>query len=82
MDTLNLILNIAIVVISILLIISVLFQKGKSGGLGAAFGGESPSLSPRAKTASRELKLQRLTIVLSIIMALLALAIMIVSQFA
>lgn len=39
MDILKLIINILLVVCSLILILVVLFQKGKSGGLSAAFGG-------------------------------------------
>lgn len=80
MDKIELILNIALLVVSVLLILVVLVQKGKSGSLGAAFGGDSPEFSPRAKTASREVKLQKVTVVLAVLMALLAIAIMIVPQ--
>lgn len=81
METLELILNIVLVAVAVVLIVVVAIQKSKSSGLGAAFGGESVSASPRAKTASREVVLQRITVVLAIIFAVLALAITIIGQF-
>lgn len=39
MDIVKLIINILLVLCSLILIVLVLFQKGKSGGLSAAFGG-------------------------------------------
>ena len=80
MKTLNLVLNIALIAITVVLIVVVAIQKSKSSGLGAAFGGESVSASPRAKTASRDILLQRATIVLGIVFAVLAMAISVVSQ--
>lgn len=81
MQTVMLIMNIVLVVVAVVLTIVVAIQKSKSSGLGAAFGGESVSLSPKAKTASREVILQKATVVLSILFAALALAIAVVGQF-
>ena len=41
MDTLALIIRIALMLISILLVVVVLLQKTKSSGLGASFGGDT-----------------------------------------
>ena len=65
--------KIALVVISILLVVVVLLQKTKSGGMGAAFGGETSSFTSKGKAASREAKLQKLTIILGIAVGVLAL---------
>ncbi len=81
MKTLELVLNIVLVVVSVVMIIVVLLQKSKSSGLGAAFGGESASLSPKAKSASRDVVLQKITIVLAVLMAILALGLTVLSQF-
>ena len=68
------IITIALVVISILMVIVVLLQKSKSSGMGAAFGSETESFTSKGKAASREAKLQKITIVLAIIMGVLAIA--------
>jgi len=81
MQTVEFIMNIVLVAVAVVLTVVVAIQKSKSSGLGAAFGGETASASPRAKTASREIVLQRITVVLGIIFAVLALAITIVGQF-
>ena len=81
MKTLELVLNIVLVVVSVVMIRVVLLQKSKSSGLGAAFGGESASLSPKAKSASRDVVLQKITIVLAVIIALLALGLTVLTQF-
>jgi len=73
METLALIIRIALLVISVLLVVTVLLQKTKSSGLGASFGGETNSFTAKGKAASREAKLQKLTIVLAAIVGVLAL---------
>ena len=73
METLALIIRIALLVISVLLVVVVLLQKTKSSGLGASFGGETASFTAKGKAASREAKLQKLTIVLAAIVGALAL---------
>ena len=73
METAALIIRIALMLISILLLVVVLLQKTKSSGLGSSFGGETTSFTQKGKAASREAKLQKLTIVLAAIVGLLAL---------
>ena len=73
METAALIIRIALMLISILLIVVVLLQKTKSSGLGSSFGGETTSFTQKGKAASREAKLQKLTVVLAIIVGVLAL---------
>ena len=73
MGTAALIIRIALMLISILLVVVVLLQKTKSSGLGSSFGGETTSFTQKGKAASREAKLQKLTIVLAAIVGLLAL---------
>lgn len=67
------IIQIALVVISVLLIVIVMLQKTKSSGMGAVFGGETTSFTAKGKAASREAKLQKLTIILACAVGLLAL---------
>ena len=73
METAALIIRIALMLISVLLVVVVLLQKTKSSGLGSSFGGETTSFTQKGKAASREAKLQKLTIILAIIVGVLAL---------
>jgi len=73
MDTAALIIRIALMLISVLLVVVVLLQKTKSSGLGSSFGGETTSFTQKGKAASREAKLQKLTIILASIVGVLAL---------
>lgn len=67
---------------SILMCVVVLIQQTKSSGLGAAYGGETVSFSQRGKAASREAKLQKITVVLAIVIAVMAIAMLVISHFA
>ena len=71
-----------LVVSSILMCVVVLIQQTKSSGLGAAYGGDTVSFSQRGKAASREAKLQKITVVLSIIIAVMAIALLLIARFA
>ena len=73
METISLIIKIALLAISVLLILVVLLQKSKSSGMGAAYGGDTVSFTAKGKAASREAKLKKITIVLAIILGILAL---------
>ena len=73
MDTLALIIRIALMLFSCLLIVFVPVQQKKSAALGASFGGDTPSFTTKGKAASREAKLQKLTIALAITVGVLAL---------
>ena len=53
MQTLNTILNIVLIVLSIAMIAVVLMQQSKSAGLGSAFGGDTQSFTARGQKASR-----------------------------
>ncbi|MCL2696336.1 MAG: preprotein translocase subunit SecG [Clostridiales bacterium] len=81
MATVILIVQIVLVVISALMIVIILAQKSKSAGLGAAYGGDTQSFTTRGKAARTETKLQKVTIVLSIIMGVLALVLMVLPNF-
>ena len=82
MDILNWIITGILVVASILMCVVVLIQQTKSSGLGAAYGGDTVSFSQRGKAASREAKLQKITVVLAIIIAVMAIALMFIAKFA
>ena len=82
MDILMWIITGILVVSSILMCVVVLIQQTKSSGLGAAYGGDTVSFSQRGKAASREAKLQKITVVLAIIIAVMAIALMIIARFA
>ena len=71
-----------LVVSSILMCVVVLIQQTKSSGLGAAYGGDTVSFSQRGKAASREAKLQKITVVLAIIIAVMAIALLFIAKFA
>ena len=69
----EIVVNILLLIASILLVVVVLIQDSKSAGLGGAFGSESTSFSgARGKKASREKQLQKITVILGIIVAVLA----------
>lgn len=80
MEVFRTIITVLLLVISVLMIVVVLMQKGKDAGLGSAFGGDSvgSSLSAKGKAASKEAKLQKLTKVLAVTMGVLALAITVI----
>ena len=74
METLGIIVNIVLILASVALIAVVLMQQTKSAGLGGAFGGDTA----RGRRASREAKLQKITIVLGAVIGVLAIAMMII----
>lgn len=72
------ILKYTLLVVSVALSVVILLQAGKGGGLGTAFGGSSGGESFRSKRGTEAL-LFNSTIVLSILFAVLSLAIAIVN---
>lgn len=74
MTLLSNIITIALILVAIAIIIVVLVQKTKSAGVGSTFGGDTASFTAKGKAASREAKLQKLTIILSVIFGVLAIA--------
>ena len=72
MEVVATVIKIALVIVSVLLIVVVLLQKTKSAGMGAAFGGDTASFTAKGKAASKEAKLQKLTIGLAIALGVLA----------
>ena len=79
MTTLNIILISILVLCSIVLIAAVLMQQTKSSGLGGAFGGDTQSFTARGKAASKEIKLQKITVISAIAVGVLEIVIMILS---
>ena len=79
MEALNTILNIVLIICSIALIAVVLMQQTKSSGLGGAFGGDTQSFTARGQAASREAKLQKITKILAIVIAVIAIAMTIIN---
>ncbi|MCE5236845.1 MAG: preprotein translocase subunit SecG [Clostridiaceae bacterium] len=77
MGVAKIIINIVLIIVAVGLVTVVLVQQVKSAGLGAAYGGETTSFTPRGRAASKEAKLQKLTIILGSVMALLAIVMMI-----
>lgn len=78
MDTLRIIVNIIMILDAAVLITVVLMQKSKSAGLGGAFGGDTQSFTARGKAASKEAKLQKITIASAVIIGVMAIAMMII----
>lgn len=79
MGTLHIILNIVLILASAALVVSVLMQKTKSSGLGRAFGSDTASFNTaRNKAVSKEAKLQKITLILGIVIAVLTIAMMFV----
>lgn len=68
--------QIILVLVSIALIAAVLMQNSKSAGLGAAYGDETESFGTRGREAAKEKKLQKATLILAGIIAVLALVLM------
>ena len=79
MSVISIILTALLVIVAIAIIIVVLIQKSSNGGAGAAFGGDTASFTQKGKSASREAKLKKITIVLGIIFGVLALVLATVS---
>lgn len=78
MQTVQVIINVLLIIASVFLVIVVLLQDAKSAGLGSAFGGETTSFgSKRNAKIARESKLQKATIVLAIAVGVLALVLLI-----
>ena len=78
MEVASLILQIVLIVASVCLIVVVLLQSGQSSGLGAAFGGETQTFTgAKGRAASKERKLQKITVILGIVIGVLALVILI-----
>ena len=73
MNILSIIITVLLVLDAIGMIIIVLMQKTKTAGLGAAFGDDGASFTSKGRAASKEAKLQKITIILAIVFGVLAL---------
>lgn len=73
------IITICLLVVAALLVVVVLMQKSKSGGAGSAFGSDTQSFTSRGKAASKEAKLQKLTVILACVLGALAIVLAILS---
>ncbi|MBQ9833098.1 MAG: preprotein translocase subunit SecG [Clostridia bacterium] len=62
---------VVIVLCALVLIAAVLMQQTKSAGLGGAFGGDTQSFTARGKAASKEAKLQKITLITAIAITVL-----------
>jgi preprotein translocase subunit SecG len=82
MSTFVLAVQIALVVVSVLMIVIVLAQKTKSAGIGSAYGSETQSFTTRGKAARTEAKLQKTTIIFGIIFAVLSLSLLVIGNLA
>ena len=80
MDIAITIFQVILLAASVALIICVLMQSSKSSGLGGAFGSDTQALSSRGMKASKEAKLQKLTIALAIMIGIAAIVLMIMSN--
>lgn len=68
--------QIILVLASIALIVSVLAQNSKSAGLGAVYGEDTETFGSRGREAAKEMKLQKATMILAGVIAVLALVLM------
>ncbi len=82
METLMWIIIGLLMLVAVLLCVVVLVQKSKSAGLGAAYGSETQTFSSRGKAASKEAKLQKITVILAIAFAVCAIALLFLNRFA
>ncbi len=80
MPSLRIAINILLIVVSIVLVAVILMQDAKTAGLGSAFGNDTTALGrSRSAKASKEAKLQKLTIILGAAVGILALVLLILS---
>lgn len=69
METLNLIISIVQVILAVAVIFLVLLQQGKRAGLSGAISGGAETFFGKNKASSMDAMLSRLTIILSILLA-------------
>ena len=79
MQTVEIIVNILMVIVAVLRVIVVLAQNAKSAGLGSAFGNDTTARGQaRNAKAGREAKLQRLTVIFASVLGVLALVLLVI----
>lgn len=82
MEIVELIINILMLVVAVLLVVVVLCQSAKSTGLGSAFGNDTTALGKaRNAKVSKEVKLQKLTVIFAIVLGVLALVLLVIPAF-
>ena len=81
MDTLSLILTIVFLVASVVLIISVLMQSGKSAGLSGSIGGGAEQLFGKQKGRSLDALFEKMTTIAAIVFMLSAVALLVVQNY-
>ena len=72
MDIVKGIITVLLLVAYVLMIVVVLMQKSKSGGMGSAFGSDSQSFTARGAAVSKEAKLQKATVALAAVIGVFA----------
>ena len=72
----SLAIQIILVIAAVAMIITVLCQKSKSAGLGAAYGDETETFGTKGREAYKDKKLQKITVYLAIVIAVLAIILM------
>ncbi|MCH5279163.1 MAG: preprotein translocase subunit SecG [Christensenellaceae bacterium] len=78
MKTVELIVNVLMLVVAAILVAVVLLQDATSAGLGSVFGNDTTALGQaRNQKVSKEVKLQKLTVVFAIVLAVLALILLV-----
>ena len=81
-EILNLVVNILMLIVAVCLVVVVLTQDAKSSGLGIAFGNDTTSFGKaRSAKATKEAKLQKLTVIFAIALGVLALALLVLPAF-
>ena len=79
----EIILGIVLIVLAAILVVAVLFQSGKERGLSGSIVGGADSFGGKSKKAKRDSLLNKLTTILSIVFAVLAVVLYIyVTKFA
>lgn len=81
MNTLIWILFILLIVSAVALIISVLMQTVKTSGMGAAFGGDTESFYKKNKSKTRDGRLQNMTKVFAVLIAVLCIVLTLILNF-
>lgn len=72
MTTIEIILGIVLIVLAAILVVAVLFQSGKEKGLSGSIVGGAETFGGKSKKAKRDALLNRLTTILSITFAVIA----------
>lgn len=82
MQVLNIVLSVLFVIVDLALIVLVLAQQGRSAGLSGAIAGGAEAVFGKRKARSMDALLARLTRIFAVAFFVLALAMLIIQQFA